>query len=310
MLTGPQPGILRRDPFPEDVRRVLSIFRDGIDVCVDRTTHTLSELINNESDEHGIATGVIAALLRHIAEYGDAISVLIPHGIAEPATSAARSMLEVHLQILYICETDSEDRARQYNFFDKKRRLEDIENALDPNHETHPILFSEDDDGKIRNLMQDEKKRLNEFLAHNEYSSLKTIYPTKKWRNWYEMNGGPGNIRCLAERLGELDLYIKIYKHWSGNQHGGNTLSALQKSQDDSSSLLGIRNPRNCKTVALMSMALIRRSNRVIYEKILTDGLAGYRQWHDEVAVPKSREILSADIVDPSVSFRDTDSQH
>lgn len=309
MPTGPEPGILSRDPFPEDVRRVLGIFSDAIDACVDRTTHTLSDLLNNESDEHGIATGVIAALLRHVGEYGDAISVLMPHGIAEPATSMARSMLEVYLQILYICDKDSMLRARQYNFFDKKRRLEDIENALDPKHETHAIVFQSDDGGRKKAALQGEHQRLKDILASKEYSSLQTMYQTKKKpRYWYQLNDGPHDIRCLAKRLGELELYIKIYKHWSGNQHGGNTLSALQKSPDGGSSLLGIRNPYNCKSVAQITMALIRKSNRVIYEKILKDGLAGYIQWNQEVAVPKSQEIQEIAIVDPSVSFGDSDS--
>ena len=280
-------------------------------MCVDRTTHTLSELINNESDEHGIATGVIAALLRHIAEYGDAISVLMPHGIAEPATSMARSMLEVHLQILYICENDSENRARQYNFFDKTQRLEDIDDALNPGSEAHKILFQSDDGGRKKAAFQREQQRLKDILASKEYSSLQTMYQTKKkWGYWYEIGNGPGTIYSLAKHLNESKLYTDIYSHWSGNQHGGNTLSALQKSQDGDSTLLGLRNPHKCKTVALMTMALIRKSNRVIYEKILADGLGDYKQWNTEVAVPKSQEIQKVEIVDPSVSFGDTVSQH
>lgn len=98
----PNPQLLDRHVARENARQVLGRLTDTTEDMVNEGTQLLARLVSVQAKAPRVLHSSLLMLLRHVIEHVDAADELFRAGILSPASLHVRSILEAHMQMLYM----------------------------------------------------------------------------------------------------------------------------------------------------------------------------------------------------------------
>jgi hypothetical protein len=190
----------------------------------------------------GISELAVIALVRHVVECLDGVSVLMARGSVLPCYPLLRSIFDASLGVMYIMQGDNANRAAAYFVFQIRQEMAFLERC-DPttNSGTEIRRELQNDIAGPTALdglsMQEAQKHLATLHADLDDAILKNadqawITKNKKNAEWYSLFGGPDHLRELAKTLSYLSGYELHYRPWCRQVHATDTLKNLSEDAD------------------------------------------------------------------------------
>jgi len=190
----------------------------------------------------GITELAMIALVRHVVECLDGVSVLVARGSVLPCYPLLRSIFDASLGVMYIMQDDSVNRAAAYFVFQIRQEMAFMERC-DPTTNSGVEIRRElksDIAGPtaLDGLStQEAQKHLATLQADLDDAILKNadqawITKNKKNAEWYSLFGGPEHLRDLSKALFYLSGYELHYRPWCRQVHATDTLKNLSEDFD------------------------------------------------------------------------------
>jgi hypothetical protein len=177
------------------------------------------------------AAVLLGGFLKQAVTMVDAVEILVSQGALLAAQVPARSLLEAYFYILWILDSDTEKRIRQYHIWTLRQtrmwanRLipgTDENKAFQSNLQQIPQIPSQILEEAHRQVKEidrvlgsDENKSINE-----EFNNLKTKSKRPYDPAWYRP-WGPKSIGEMAGKLGRNSEYEVFYSQLSNVTHSG-----------------------------------------------------------------------------------------
>jgi hypothetical protein len=239
MPTEPHPGILKRE-FPRVVARNHFDFSDQI--LTELVNYSTNVLVRCErSSSGGIDESVaVFSTFRAAISIADSIQVLLSQGCIEPSNIILRSLFEHLLNLEYLLEDNAafSKRSLSWSAFRLYDRIRYLEQLIPESKSGKQFLELKDSDTIAKDVSFVEEaedaerkiKRYQSVLNKPHFEEIVKEYKlgrkvvgknrTVKFRFWYQMFGGPQNIREMAIRLNRGAIYSLLYSGWSRFTHG------------------------------------------------------------------------------------------
>lgn len=248
----PLDDVLRRE-IDENDAKVLNFCAEAIEEAVNIGTYFLHW--ESERNIPCIEGTPIVMLFRHILDTADAISVLVKNSSVDPCKALMRVIVETSLQLEYMLEKNTEQRAYSYMTCFYKTRLKNMKpfvaNSKDQKEFLNQLkgktLSNIDEQGMSVKGMDSEIIKIENLLKgpfYRKYSAEYDMLKRKSNRSfqWYHMFKGPENFLKLAERLNKKDFYVFLYRQYSESIHASDVFTKnLQISPTGVAHALNIR---------------------------------------------------------------------
>ncbi len=232
MPTDPLQSILYRDLAKVAAREVIERSSPLLTELVNYGTNALVRCTSSVHDEPNKDLAVLF-LYRHMIEMTDGVETLISAACPRPAIPLLRSSFEAWLGILYILEEDYDRRSLAWLAHYARVRIASHElydvtsekgkafaQAVRADPYTRGMLMRQETSARAREVIE----RMRGLLALPQMSEVEAEYtrlrgPKNRHPEWYELWGGPHNLRDLAEHLKKLGMYDLLYRRWSRVSH-------------------------------------------------------------------------------------------
>lgn len=202
--------------------------------------------------EGGDENIAILFLFYHLLEMLDAVGILIAEAAPVPAELQVRAMFEALLALSYILQTDTVRRAHGYLVAAFAERIK-VYATLDPSTPAgkryRQALASDPYCASVRipaprpeaiELLKSGLAKPGYAEVYAEYEKLSERRPA----DWYQLFGGPRNLRELAREVHREGTYEILYSAWSILGHGKDTLLRnLVEGRSGGPAVRAIRNP-------------------------------------------------------------------
>ena len=189
-------------------------------------------------------TGDLAmiALVRHIVEALDGVSLLLASGSILPCYPLLRGIFDAWMGVFFILEKDTNECGAAY-FVAQISQEKAFWERLDPTTDKGKALkdeFKNDIAGPqpFDNVpLEEVRKCVAELQADLDDPMLKPA--SKAWVSkgkaepaWYSLVAPPNNLRELAKSLGMLSMYEQHYRPWCRQVHATGTIASLSSTED------------------------------------------------------------------------------
>ncbi len=274
MATTPPRDLLDREVAKAHIQEALDIAVPLLQETVNQGLAVVARCAQSArgGDEHlPITLG-----LRHLVELADGVAALVAESAFVPARPLLRAQFEALLQIEFILQDETICRAYNYLVADIRRRIE-IYAELDADSRAGQVLRNRfEGDAWMESF---ELPQVEDLSARQ--SNLENLLRKPNWREadqrfdlarkkrrrprWYSLDGGPQNLRELADVLGRSGQYKLLYGDWSTTTHAGDFLRPLTKSEQGGPAMLGLRNPSMMSaTVSLCALMTLDATRAVL----------------------------------------------
>lgn len=291
MPTQPYEPVLNRDMYKDLPKPLQEAVSPLLKEVVNYATNFYQRCQTSKAAEPDEAFPVLASYL-HIIQMTDAIEVLVSSVSVEPANLLLRSSFEARLSIEYMLEKNYKERAFSWltkQIIDQMQQLEDYDQNRPPSKEFKTTVIPDE----VRAIVglpiipnvSDNILRLKESLkkpgyteAYAEYTAL--VKKRVKYPDWYSFYNGPRSLKELAEHLNHGSEYHYLYSSWSKMSHVSSTahLTALS---DDGSSVLGpIRNPKNIVHISTMALSILLETTQLLLNKYRPFETTRFTKWY------------------------------
>ena len=212
-------------------------------ISVEKCLYALHTSISNATDGN-IVTGL---LIREWLEMVDAIEHLFKENKIPPAMILTRTAFEVLMQLQYLNDGDTDEKAACFNKFVSYKNANSIENLIKINQKNGKTNNSE-----LEKILKESKKNFEKTNSQAEKIAKDKLLARKKHgypRGWYHVYDQKiTSIAGLARNINDsitLSLYELTYNYLSMYAHGtqsGNNIFVLPNGQ---SFLKSFGNPQN-----------------------------------------------------------------
>jgi hypothetical protein len=231
---------------------------------------------------------------RHALELLGAVATLIRASGVNPCKILLRSVFESLLTIEYILEKQTTKRGMAFlvcHIHNKMKLYQNLEPNTQAGRQYQQSIKADKFIGSVRlDILPNApalRANLEKCLTRKVYAQAAAEYQdlkrsTKKRSvQWFEMFGGPKNIRELADYLRVGGCYGTLYRFWSGAVHGTDLIDeAISGEAHGKAAVLQINIPREAQNLAIMSVCFGLEMHRKIIKKVLRKPLAEYRTWY------------------------------
>jgi hypothetical protein len=229
----------------------------------------------------------------HIIQMTDAIETLVAEGCTAPAILPLRSSFEALLAIKYILESDSKRRAPAYMVAYSHQRIRMYKLLDSDTQEGRDFVKDLSTDEALRQIdiaaLKQHAKRAMENLgnlirkernknAEAEYQRLKQ--DRKREPEWYQLFGGPSNLRELAQRLNYRARYDLLYRSWSNLAHAGELSRFITRTRDGKPAINPIRNTGELATTACFAAWIMLEAKKLVLAKFHPGEEASVKRWY------------------------------
>jgi hypothetical protein len=184
----------------------------------------------------------VIALVRHVVEALDGVSLLLASGSILPCYPLLRGIFDAWMGVFFILEKDSDARGAAY-FAAQISQEKAFWERFDPTTDKGNALkgeFKNDIAGPqaFDNVpLQEIRKHIAELQAELDDPMLKPAAQAwgSKGRSepaWYSLVAQPNNLRELAKSLGMLSMYEQHYRPWCRQVHATGTIASLSSTED------------------------------------------------------------------------------
>jgi hypothetical protein len=240
--------LLASDADKQAYERVCAEFSDFFNECSGCLVMVWQIVHEAAAKTDGEYHANLLALVRHVVESLDGVSILVSQGGSHACQPLLRSAMEASLGVLFILEADSERRALAYAVAHAHKRVK-LYKRLDATTQAgreFRKLLDNDVLKEFFNMLPptnyaDRIANLERMLARVPYLDIQTEWKRMKGAHprgddpaWFSLFGGPKNVRELAIHLNWTGMYEILYRMWSDEVHAGNALEALGKKEGES----------------------------------------------------------------------------
>lgn len=228
----------------------------------------------NENDDLAVLM-----LYLHIIEMADGVEVLISQSCPVPAEPLVRSIFEAMLSIEYILEANYVQRSLSWLAMYVHNRVDSYE-SLDLSSPRGQLFQKAlDDDKSAKNVtlptqvkVQAAIANLQHLLARPQFQSIEAEIRLqnkllKRKPQWYQLFGGPKNLRELARHLKREAQYVAFYGHWSSISHAHDVSRFIGKTPDGGGRLKILRDPSGIHGITLNAATMVLNATRLVLGK-------------------------------------------
>ena len=221
----------------------------------------------------------------HIIEMTDAIDILISQSCPWGAKLALRSSFEALLSVEYILEADYEQRSRCWFVHYMHERLRAYD-SLDPStprgKEVQEPLSRDKYSISLPDLPELQAFRANyqQRLAEPEYQPVELEYRKRKHPRWYQLFGGPGNLRDLACRLNRGGQYETLYRRWSSITHAMEPARFLATTDTGTQVVRRLRDPTDIRSVTIFAVEYVVTATGLLISKLAPGEKSDFLRWY------------------------------
>ena len=108
---------------------------------------------------------------------------------------------------------------------------------------------------------------LQSMLSKPHIQPIEIEYRKHGRPEWYELYGGPANLRVLAEHLQRGGEYEILYRQWSTNAHAQDFLPFLARTSTGDSSIRRLRDTGPLKQIASFASTFVLGATRRVLAK-------------------------------------------
>ena len=237
--------------------------------------------------EGGDENLAILSLYYHLIEMLDAIGVLIEECTAAPARLQLRAIFETLLGIEFILQADTVRRAHAYLVVDILNRIEFYE-TLDSGTEAGRLfqiaIASDPDCSRMRlpspkrEAIANLKRDLTAPLfaeAFMEYQSA-----SRRHLEWYQLFGGPNDLRELAKRVKHEGAYEILYGGLSQTEHATDVIQRNIVDKGGRPAVRPIRSSLEMSTIVTLAVNFAIQATRLMIRRYRPGEEARFHEWN------------------------------
>jgi hypothetical protein len=251
------PQLLDRDLARAQVRELIDAAVPLLQEVVNYGTNVYqrcNQEVRSGSGEYNIA---VLSLYLHQLEMADAIEVLIGSAAPGAARPQLRSSLEAVLSLEYLLERDTEQRGRAWLVAHVHRRIAEL-TGFAKRASAQQLAAINKSLGDNRKLLQNP----DWVVLDADYAALKKKKGCRP--AWYELGGGPGNLRDLASRLRHEHEYDQLYRQWSSVVHADDLPGQLVALAGGKMGVRRLRDPKHFSIVVGLAVGFALRATRLM----------------------------------------------
>lgn len=291
MPTNPHPDYLDRERNRRngEVSEALDTSADCLDEAINFGTHVLA-WCTEAAASHSLEVAPLVLSLRHCLEMLDAVSVLVRKGIVAPSDTNLRSAFESLLGIKYIVRGNLEKRGKSYIVCHLHQRLKFL-SRMDPGTEMGKQFRAELEGSPVQSVIGDKGRNLSQMRREIK-STLEDNYPEvekeyQKTKNnvsgrfsWYEMYGGPNNLRELADEVEMQGWYRVLYNEWSRTSHARDVIDRTLFTSGEESYMESLRTPTGISSVVVSSTNICLVACKDMIEYLVPGKRGTFEKWY------------------------------
>jgi hypothetical protein len=277
MPTKPLETLLYRDLSKVAAKEILKIASPLLRELVNYSTNAFRRCEASTTGNENEDVAVLMLYL-HLIEMIDGIEVLISESCPTPAEPLARSAFEALLSIEYILDSDYvrrslswlavyvHNRIKLHESFDPSTpRGQAFQRAWVNDQTVQNITLPPADQAKAQAAIAN----LQDLLARPQFQPIEAEIKRQKRRNpkWYQLFGGPSNLRELAHHLRREAQYHVFYTHWSSISHAHDLSRFIGKTSDGGPGYKMLRDPDKIQEVTRHAANIMLAGTRLVLDK-------------------------------------------
>jgi len=289
MPTKPVESILYRELSLVDAKEVIAIASPLLQEVVNYGINLFARCASSRSgrEEHFS----LLLLYLHILEMADAVDILISQSCPSAAKLPLRSLFEALLSIEYLVERDYKQRSGAWLVHYMHQRLK-VYDSWDPStprgKESQKLLTKDKFATDLPEFPELQAFRMNyqQRLADSEFVPIDQEYVRRRPRNWYQLFGGPSNLRELACHLGRGGQYDFLYRWWSSFAHAQEPARFLATTDSDTQVLRPLRDPSGIGLVTTYAVTYSHTATKELTKKLRPGEERHYVEWLKHEVLP------------------------
>jgi hypothetical protein len=113
---------------------------------------------------------------------------------------------------------------------------------------------------------------LQHMLARSQFQTIEAEIKLqnkllKRKPHWYQLFGGPKNLRELARHLKREAQYVAFYGHWSSISHAQDMSRFIGKTPDGEGTFKILRDPNGIQGITLNTASMTLNATRLVLGK-------------------------------------------
>jgi hypothetical protein len=291
----------------EEYEKLISDIGVFVSDCVARVIGAYKIVDSAVAGETSLHHATITLLARHICECVDAVSVLVSEGCTIPSTLVLRSALEAEMGIIYILGGDTVNRALAYQVSHIHKRMKLYRKYVPlPAEQTSQfatlLSLASDSEASWAGIDFGAKiAHLEGMLAKPPYDHVEKSWREAKKRRkggdppWYALNGGPNDVRQLAETIGFRSWYEILYRDWSDAVHAGDAFDNVSITGEGKTVVRPLRHPEGLQRVASFAGSMCLETSKQLLRAYAPGKLAELRADYTANLRQRYRQLGSVD---------------
>jgi Family of unknown function (DUF5677) len=239
-------------------------------------------------------------MLRHILELLDAVAILVRQSSIDPCKTLLRSILETFLQLEYMLERNTQERALSFLVwhYHQQLKLANKANPADPSYAQFAQKLRADKSTSsgiappVIDKLDDHLHNLAQLLQLPLYAAAEAEYQHlaatgAKIRNWYQLFGNLNSFEQLANALNRQAFYEVLYRGWSGPTHGTDIMqNKLSASATGQAEIVQIRFVKDAQMVTHYAVSFGLMVYQAMTDKRIPGHKAEYANWYLTIRKP------------------------
>lgn len=231
----------------------------------------------------------ILFLYYHLIEMLDAVGVLVAESAPVPAELQVRAIFEALVSLAFILKVDTARRAHAYlvcAFAERLRFYETLDPSTPAGQRYRQALASDPNCAWVRPEAPHPEaiERLKSGLAKPGYAEAYAEYQRLSFRrpaHWYQLFGGPKNLREMARKVGREGTYEGLYGEWSILGHAKDALLRhLVKGQTGGPAVRPIRNPETIPQTINHAVSFSLEATRLMIDRYRPGEINRHNEWY------------------------------
>lgn len=224
----------------------------------------------------------VCTLAKQVVAMLDGITVLLRSGCGLAVYPLYRSLYEADLQMSWILEADTDQRARTYwvaHLLKEQRRCQsELKGSEYRNSASQQFPDMEwRDEAAIRAEIANIESALN----RPEHATIRTESAEKRNRKFWAARLGCGTFEEIAKKLGRWNEYEVFYRLLSGMTHSSNPKAHFRKAGKDIE-ITDIRDPGTVAKFLMLSSIWTLRSYQTVLGHYRPDELPNFSRRYAE----------------------------
>ncbi len=225
----------------------------------------------------------------HLLEMLDAVGVLVAESAPVPAELQVRAIFEALLALSYILKTDTARRGHAYMvsaFVDRIRFYETLDPSTKAGQRYRQAIASDPNCAYMQNPTPHPEaiERLKSGLAQPGYAEVYGEYQRvsrKRPPHWYQLFGGPRDLRGLAHEVGREGTYEVLYGGLSILAHAKDALLGnLVTARAGGPAVRPIRNPEIIPQTVSHAVDFAMEAIRLMIQRYQPEETTRSAEWY------------------------------